>query len=207
MSISVDGEEVIFDGEIPTEPAHVYDLLMNALSDQSRVIVIFFVDDVDALHEGTFPNTYSEINIESVTHHELTLRLSIEAINQMSGFDKDFENYLGNVLCVPWSQVFKKMDELVSKIQPFADLLDNLGPYSQVYAPTWKEPYEKLVKDQHTALTGILNSFEESNSARLSDELAVHFIPVFKRALKLFHEKIIPELKIQSESPKTNSQC
>ena len=117
----------------------------------------------------------------------------------MSGFDKDFENYLGNVLSVPWSQVFKKMDELISKIKPFADLLDNLGPYSQVYSPSWKESYDELVKDQHDALTGILNSFEESNPAKLSDELSVRFIPVFKRALKLFDDKIIPELKIESK--------
>ena len=199
MSIFADGEEVIFEGEIPSEPSRIYELLMNALSEQSRVVVKFFVDGKDALQEGSFPDTYEKIDIESLSHHELTLRLSIESINQMSGFDKDFENYLGNVLSVPWSQVFKKMDELISKIKPFADLLDNLGPYSQVYSPSWKESYDELVKDQHDALTGILNSFEESNPAKLSDELSVRFIPVFKRALKLFDDKIIPELKIESK--------
>ena len=199
MSIFADGEEVIFEGEIPSEPSRIYELLMNALSEQSRVVVKFFVDGKDALQEGSFPDTYEKIDIESLSHHELTLRLSIESINQMSGFDKDFENYLGNVLSVPWSQVFKKMDELISKIKPFADLLDNLGPYSQVYSPSWKESYDELVKDQHDALTGILNSFEESNPAKLSDELSVRFIPVFKRALKLFDDQIIPELKIESK--------
>ena len=199
MSIFADGEEVIFEGDIPSEPSRIYELLMNALSEQSRVVVKFFVDGKDALHEGSFPESFKKIEVESLTHHELTLRLSIEAINQMSGFDKDFENYLKNVLSVPWSQVFKKMDELVNKMQPFADLLDNLGPYSQVYGPSWKEPYDELVKDQHTALTGILNSFEQSNPARLSDELSVRFIPVFRRALKLFHDQIIPELKIESK--------
>ena len=199
MSIIADGEEVIFEGEIPSEPSRIYELLMNAYSEQSKVVVKFFVDGVDALQAGSFPESFEKIEAESVTHHELTLRLSIESINQMSGFDKDFENYLRNVLSVPWSQVFKKMDELVSKMQPFADLLDNLGPYSQVYAPTWKEDYDELVKEQHTALTGILNSFEQANPAGLSDELSIRFIPVFRRALKLFHDKIIPELKIQTE--------
>lgn len=198
MSIFADGEEVIFEGEIPSEPSRIYELLMNAYSEQSKVVVKFFVDGKDALHEGSFPDTFNKIEAESLTHHELTLRLSIEAINQMSGFGKDFENYLANVLSVPWSQVFKKMDELVSKMQPFADLLDNLGPYSQVYTPSWREAYDELVKAQHTSLTGILNAFEQANPASLSDELSVRFIPVFKRALKLFHDKIIPDLKEQS---------
>jgi len=198
MSIFADGEEVIFEGEIPSEPSRIYELLMNAYSEQSKVVVKFFVDGKDALHEGSFPDTFNKIEAESLTHHELTLRLSIEAINQMSGFGKDFENYLANVLSVPWSQVFKKMDELVSKMQPFADLLDNLGPYSQVYTPSWREAYDELVKAQHTSLTGILNAFEQANPAGLSDELSVRFIPVFKRALKLFHDKIIPDLKEQS---------
>ena len=143
MSIFADGEEVIFEGEIPSEPSRIYELLMNAYSEQSKVVVKFFVDGKDALHEGSFPDTFNKIEAESLTHHELTLRLSIEAINQMSGFGKDFENYLANVLSVPWSQVFKKMDELVSKMQPFADLLDNLGPYSQVYTPSWREAYDE----------------------------------------------------------------
>jgi len=198
MSIFADGEEVIFEGEIPSEPSRIYELLMNAYSEQSKVVVKFFVDGKDALHEGSFPDTFNKIEAESLTHHELTLRLSIEAINQMSGFGKDFENYLANVLSVPWSQVFKKMDELVSKMQPFADLLDNLGPYSQVYTPKWREAYDELVKAQHTSLTGILNAFEQANPAGLSDELSVRFIPVFKRALKLFHDKIIPDLKEQA---------
>jgi hypothetical protein len=198
MSIFADGEEVIFEGEIPSEPSRIYELLMNAYSEQSKVVVKFFVDGKDALHEGSFPGTFNKIEAESLTHHELTLRLSIEAINQMSGFGKDFENYLANVLSVPWSQVFKKMDELVSKMQPFADLLDNLGPYSQVYTPSWRDAYDELVKAQHTSLTGILNAFEQANPAGLSDELSVRFIPVFKRALKLFHDKIIPDLKEQT---------
>jgi hypothetical protein len=199
MSIFADGEEVIFEGEIPSEPSRIYELLMNAYSEQSKVVVKFFVDGKDALHEGSFPEEFKKIEAESLTHHELTLRLSIEAINQMSGFDKDFENYLGNVLSVPWSQVFKKMDELVSKMQPFADLLDNLGPYSQVYTPSWRDAYDELVKAQHTSLNGILNAFEQANPAGLSDELSVRFIPIFKRALKLFHDKIIPDLKEQTE--------
>lgn len=199
MSIFADGEEVIFEGEIPSEPSRIYELLMNAYSEQSKVVVKFFVDGKDALHEGSFPEEFKKIEAESLTHHELTLRLSIEAINQMSGFDKDFENYLANVLSVPWSQVFKKMDELVSKMQPFADLLDNLGPYSQVYTPSWRDAYDELVKAQHTSLNGILNAFEQANPAGLSDELSVRFIPIFKRALKLFHDKIIPDLKEQTE--------
>jgi len=36
MSIIADGEEVIFEGEIPSEPSRIYELLMNAYSEQSK---------------------------------------------------------------------------------------------------------------------------------------------------------------------------
>ena len=84
------------------------------------MVVKFFVDGKDAPHEGSFPDSFKKIEVESLTHHELTLRLSIEAVNQMSGFDKDFENYL-KMYYQSLVSGFKKMDELVNKMQPFAD--------------------------------------------------------------------------------------
>ena len=38
MTVTADGEDVVFDGEIPTDPSHVYDLLMNALSENGRAL-------------------------------------------------------------------------------------------------------------------------------------------------------------------------
>ena len=42
--VFADGEEVVFDGDIPSEASRVYDLLMGALSEQGRVVVRFVVD-------------------------------------------------------------------------------------------------------------------------------------------------------------------
>ena len=43
-SVVVDGEEVKFEGDVPADPSQMYGLLMDALSEQSRVIVSFVVD-------------------------------------------------------------------------------------------------------------------------------------------------------------------
>ena len=73
MTVTADGEDVVFDGEIPTDPSHVYDLLMGALSENGRAIVQFIVDGVDAVQSGEFPVTYEKIEVSSLSHDELTL--------------------------------------------------------------------------------------------------------------------------------------
>ena len=38
-SVTVDREDVVFDGGVPTDPAKVYELLMGVLAEQGRVVV------------------------------------------------------------------------------------------------------------------------------------------------------------------------
>ena len=87
------------------------------------------------------------------------------------------------------------MNEFITKVQPFADLLDNLSPYAQTYNPPWKESLEKVTREQAESLGVILTSFQQGNPSSLSDELSINFLPVFKRARKLFSENIIPFLQ------------
>jgi hypothetical protein len=193
--VIADGEEVVFDGDVPTDPNHVYELLMGALSENGRAVVKFIVDGVDTVASGDTPSTYDKIEVISLSHDELTLRLIIESMNHLSTAEKEFEAYIRNILSVAWSDVFQRMNEFISKVQPFADLLDNLSPYAQTYNPPWKESLEKVKKEQAESLGVILTSFQQGNPSSLSDELSINFLPVFKRARKLFSENIIPFLQ------------
>ena len=194
-TVIADGEEVVFDGDVPTDPNHVYELLMGALSENGRAVVKFIVDGVDTVASGDTPSTYDKIEVISLSHDELTLRLIIESMNHLSTAEKEFEAYIRNILSVAWSDVFQRMNEFISKVQPFADLLDNLSPYAQTYNPPWKESLEKVTKEQAESLGVILTSFQQGNPSSLSDELSINFLPVFKRARKLFSENIIPFLQ------------
>ena len=199
-SVIVDGEEVKFEGDVPIDPSQVYGLLMDALSEQSRVVVSFAVDGKDALQDDQFPASYEEIEATTLTHDELTFRLTIETMNKLNETEAQLEAYVKNILSIPWSEVFGRMDEFISKIQPFAELLDNLGPYANAYEPPWEKNLKEISGEQAESLGSILTAFEQANPAKLSDELSIRFIPVFKKSRKLFSEIIIPYLKERVEA-------
>ena len=193
--VVVDGEDVIFGEAVPESPSHVYELLMEALSEQGRVVVDFSVDGHTAFPNDRLPDTYEKIEAKSVSHDELTLRLIIESMNQMSEMESQLDAYIKNILSIPWSEVFKRMDELINRIQPFAELIDNIGPYANAYEPPWADKLKDVSVEQAESLNGMLDAFEQGNPAKLSDDLSVRFLPVFKRSRKLFSEEIIPYLK------------
>jgi hypothetical protein len=194
-SVWADKEEVSFTEDIPLDPSNVYELLMGALSEQGRAVVKFLVDGEDSLEKGGFPETYEKIEAFSLSHDELTFRLVIEALNHLSTTGVQLQAYAQNVLNISWSEVFKRMEEFIQKIQPFADLIDNLGPYVSTYSPPWANSFEALAKEQSDSLGEILGAFEKGSPAALSDELNEGFIPVFQNSWKLFETEIIPFLK------------
>ena len=189
-----------FEGDVPVDPSQVYGLLMEALSEQSRVIVGFEVDGKDVLQEEELPSAFEKIEAKSITHDELTFRLTIETMNKLSGTEEQIEAYVRNVLILPWSEVFGRMNELIEKIQPFADIMDNLGPYVDAYAPPWGKELKESAESQTDCLGKILSAFEQGNPAGLSDALHLDFVPIFKRSRKLFSETIIPYLKERVEA-------
>ncbi|MDG1325568.1 MAG: hypothetical protein P8P49_07360 [Opitutales bacterium] len=197
--VLADNEEVVFQEGIPEEPLHIYELLMGAFAEQRRSVVKFTVDGKDALQSGDFAKSFELIEAESLSHDEITLRLSIDFINQMNTLEDSILAYQINILTTPWSEVFKQMDLFIQKIQPFADLIDHVSPYAQSYSPPWKDRIDGVAKAQAETLARLLTSFENFDPAGLSEELENGFIPLFRNAIKLFSEDIIPYLKAETE--------
>ena len=193
--VTVDQEEVVFDGGMPSEPNKVYDLLMGVLAEQGRVVVAFVVDGVDSLREEIDPTSFETIEISSQTHHELTLRLIMETMKHLIHAEEEFLAYASNVLKTPWSEVFERMDQLINKIKPFAELLDNLTPYVETYHPTWQKEFETISHKQAESLDKILIAFEQGSPADLSQELADGFLSVFKEGTTFLKNETIPFLK------------
>ena len=194
-SVTVDQEEVVFDGGIPTEPNKVYDLLMGVLAGQGRVVVAFVVDGVDSLREENNPSSFETIEVSTQTHHELTLRLIMETMKHLIHVEEEFLAYACNVLKTPWSEVFQRMDQLINKIKPFAELLDNLTPYVETYHPPWQQEFERISQEQADALDKILTAFEKGSPADLSQELAGGFLSIFKVGKTFLKNESIPYLK------------
>jgi len=193
--VYVDGEKVVFEGEVPDSPDDVFNLLMNVLSEQGRAVTGFVVDGEDALSEGKTPTTYERIDAATLSHDELTLQVIREFLAKMEPLGEELKSYSRNILIVGWSEVFKRMEEFIDKIKPFADLLDNLSPYANAYSPSWKEEFANLATEQAECLEEVLSAFEAGDTAGLSDEVALALVPLFDRCCKFLSEVVAPDLE------------
>jgi hypothetical protein len=193
--VVADNEEVIFEEGTPSDPSAIYDLLLGAYAERRRALAAFSVDGTDFLNQENLPNEFKIIEAKSITHAELTLRLSIQFLNLLSNFETQISAYQVNLLVTPWSEVFKRTDDFITKIQPFADLVDNIIPFAQTYEPKWADSIYNTAKSQAESLNSIVESFENGDPAGLSDEIAENFLPLFRRTISLFEDSIIPDLK------------
>ncbi len=197
--VFVDGEEVVFEGEAPTSPSRIFDLLMSVLSEQGRAVTGFVVDGEDVLGAEQIPETFDRIDAKTLSHSKLTLQVVREFLAKIDSLGEELHSYSRNILTTGWSAVFQRMEEFIEKIKPFADLFDNLGPYAKTYSPLWQKKFEELAKEQAGSLEKILKHFESGNISDLSNEVASSFAPLFDRSRKFLRENAIPELEETSE--------
>ena len=119
--VYVDGEKVVFEGEMPGKPAEIYDLLMTVLSEQGRAVTGFVSDGVNLLSGEQLPETFQRIEVSSLSHRELTLQVIREFLDKMGAIGDDLRSYSKNILTIGWSEVFRRMDEFIDKIKPLYD--------------------------------------------------------------------------------------
>ena len=113
----------------------------------------------------------------------------------MGTIGDDLRSYSRNILTIGWSEVFRRMDEFIGKIKPFADLFDNLTPYAKTYSPEWSTGLEKFAAEQSDCLERILSCFESGDASGLSNEIALSFVPLFENSRKFLTEEAIAELE------------
>ena len=193
--VYVDGEKVVFEGEIPEKPTEIYDLLMTVLSEQGRAVTGFVSDGVNLLSGEQLPETFERIDASSLSHRELTLQVIKEFLDKMGAIGDDLRSYSKNILTIGWSEVFRRMDEFIGKIKPFADLFDNLIPYAKTYSPEWSTGLDKFAAEQSDCLERVLSCFESGDVSGLSNEIALSFVPLFERSRKFLTEEAIAELE------------
>ena len=200
--VSVDGEEVVFEGEAPQEVGQVFDLLLGAMSERGRALVSFMVDGKDLMflaENDPPPSSFQKIEAFTLTHVELTLRLLERMEEETESLEEELLAYSRKVLFLGWSEIFNRMDEFVGKIQPLADLVDNLEPFSKTYDPPWRGPFEALQGQQSEALERVLTCFKAGDSAGLSDAVASSFLPMLAEFRKLSRKKMQPQLREEME--------
>jgi hypothetical protein len=199
--VFVDGEKVVFEGDLPEAPAEIYELLMSALSEQGRAVTGFASDGVNLLSGEQPPPTFQRIDASSLTHRELTLQVIKEFLDKMGNIGDDLGSYSKNILTIGWSDVFRRMDEFIGKIKPFADLFDNLTPYAKTYSPEWSIGLEQFASEQADCLEQVLSCFESGDVSGLSNEIALRFVPMFERSRRFLAEEAVVELEQHIKNP------
>jgi len=200
--VTVDGEEVLFEGDPPSDVGQVYELLMGAMSERGRAVVSFLVDGVDVLQHAQndeMPSAFERIEAGTLSHVELTHMLLERVEEETASLDDELLTYSRSVLLLGWSEILRRMDEFIEKIKPIADLMDNLGPFAQTYDPPWRASFEVLRQKQADALEETLSCFQTGDSAGLSDAVAGPFATVLTDFRKLSTEEMKPYLRTEME--------
>ena len=202
--VSVDGEEVVFEGEAPQDAGQVFELLLGAMSERGRALVSFVVDGVDqmaqSLDEDATPVTaFQRIEATTLSHVELTLQLLEGVEEETSSLSDELLAYSRKVLFLGWTEIFNRMDEFIGKIKPLADLVDNLEPFAKTYDPPWREAFESLREQQMVALEEVLSCFQSGDSASLSDAVAGPYSLMFNQFRKLSNDDMKPYLRKEME--------
>ena len=149
--------------------------------------------------ESSLPETFEKIEASTLTHAEITLQLIERVENETLSLSDELEAYSRKILLLGWTEIFQRMDEFIGKIQPIADLLDNLGPFAQTYEPPWRDAFADLQRKQGIALERALACFQVGDSAGLSDVVAGPFHTVLADFRKLSDEEMKPHLRQDME--------
>ncbi|MFP6854397.1 MAG: hypothetical protein VB980_01330 [Opitutales bacterium] len=198
--VTVDGEEVVFEGHPPNDVGQLFELLMGAMSERGRAVVSFLVDGVDLLTQtdgDAAPSKFDRIDASTLSHAELTHMLIERVEEETQSLDEELLAYSRRVLLLGWSEIFSRMEEFVDKIKPVADLVDNLGPFAQTYDPPWRAEFETLRQKQAEALEYVLSCFQLGDSAGLSDAVSGPFASMFSDFRKLSSKKMKPYLQAE----------
>ena len=195
--VSVDGEEVLFEGEAPQDIGQIFDLLMGAMSEKGRAVISFVVDGSDMMakpEDQPLPTTFEKIEAVTMTHSELTLQLVMRVEEETESLDDELTAYSRKILLLGWTEIFQRMDEFISKIKPIAELLDNLDPFAKTYDPPWRSDFEGLQKRQAEALHEVLSSFQTGDVAELSNVVKAKLLPILEEFRKLSSLSMKPYL-------------
>ena len=96
--VFVDGEEVVFEGEAPTSPSQIFDLLMSVLSEQGRAVTGFVVDGEDVLGAEQIPETFDRIEAATLSHSKLTLQVVREFLAKIDSLGEELHSYSRNII-------------------------------------------------------------------------------------------------------------
>ncbi|OHE70645.1 MAG: hypothetical protein A2007_03525 [Verrucomicrobia bacterium GWC2_42_7] len=192
--IFVDGEDVVFSGNVPENLATFVTIIFDLIEQQKRYVVSFLVDG-KPLHNSMLEkklDAFREIVITTAAQREFFLKLIDQQVTFFETLPRQPElNYLP-ILSRPFSEFVPKIDSFLLQIAPILETLQSFRDFAEKHTPDWSEPLSKLQSDIDGSIEAFLNFSKNKDVGMVAEVIGFRLVPQLISSLDFLKKTIKP---------------
>ncbi len=194
--ISLDGEEVNFEGPPPGSVAEVWALIENHLAGAGALVDRFLVDGVDWDPEtGAVPDRYETIEIRSISHRESAARLAREWVSGGEALRTSWKEGASRSLRTPWSDFQAKSIEILQQTEPLIGSLNALRDLAQQQGLACFDDLTETTNSLSGALETAIDAIEAGACVAYSDAAAGVVYQALGDTISVLETEVAPQLQ------------
>lgn len=172
-TVSIDGENVEFEGDAPQTCAQACELIEGFLSGQGLIIESISVDGEAVVLEDAFAReAYQHIDFKSISPQAQLLAMCKQWERECSELCSNMESLSGSILRRGWSDAQSSVVALLETLRPLIEGLGILQSFGTESGAAWSGAVVCHFEKGLSSIDSVANAVEARNSVALSDSLA-----------------------------------
>lgn len=172
-TVSIDGENVEFEGDAPQTCGQACELIEGFLSGQGLIIESVSVDGEAVPLEHAFAReAYQSIDFKSISPQAQLLAMCKQWERECSELRSKMESLGGSILRSGWSDAQSSVVALLETLRPLIEGLGILQNFGNESAAAWSVSVGSCFEKALASIDSVVNAVEARNSVALSDALA-----------------------------------
>lgn len=195
-NVYLDGEEVLFDGPLPSDMPALQAVLNQHLHKNGRVLTRWLVDGVDTLSntDAVPPSMASKVEAFSEAHSDLLNRLTRNISQEGPAILNLLDEFGHKILSHPWSTQSASLGALIEKLIPIIELLGHLNEYAQTHNLAWQQTTATSIESFGSIFEKLTSIAQAQDIALLSELVLLNLAPLVSQTLHSLQSTVSPTL-------------